>query len=334
MQTIRNIRYIVLLFLLVAIIGVFIWINQSRNQSDIQKFHYSAKIVMGTFLKALGNAPYHVAKEKGWFAEDPDLAGSTIEFHEFADRTMISNAFTANALHVLFSAEIPVILTKAQGNDIKIIAVSAIANQEILVQNDSSVETVPDLINRSIAVLPSTSSHYGLLKILEANGLSDKSVNLRLVGPDLARVAFEQGELDAWAVWAPWVEQQEISGKGRVLPESNAIIASVMTVSSSLINDYDKQAQAIHRIIQRAKKWIVDNPEEAKEIAARELHLSPAVVEQAWDKFHWDAQLDETVLEDIQQKAAFLAKEDMTRKSKELDVGKDLIELKFYKKEP
>jgi sulfonate transport system substrate-binding protein len=167
------------------------------------------------------------------------------------------------------------------------------------------------------------------MKILTAHGMNERDVDLRFIGPDLARVAFEKNELDAWAVWAPWVEQQEATGKGKALPRGEAVIKSVMTVSIPFLDKRETQARAIYRTIQRAKKWMVEHPDEAKEIAAAELGLDRKVIDLAWPKFNWSAQLDEATISDFQAKASFLGEQGKTRQGKELEVRKELVDLRF-----
>jgi sulfonate transport system substrate-binding protein len=282
-------------------------------------------ITMATFSKALGNSPYHIAKHFKWFEEEPALKNVKITYTEYNDRPTISDAFSKGDLQVLFSAEVPSILCRAQGNDTRIVALSANVGQSILVRNDLPYKSVPDLRGKSIAVLQGTSSHYGLLKILKAFNLGESDVDIRYMPPAEAKVAFETNKIDAWAVWAPFVEQQEVTGKGRLVQGGDAVIDSVMTLSAPFIKDHEAAAKAVVTVIQRAKKWISENPDEAQQIMAQELGLDPRVVKLAWGKHNWGAQLDDTMINDIQEKATFLAEADKTRAGKNLNVRQDLI---------
>ena len=143
------------------------------------------------------------------------------------------------------------------------------------------------------------------------------------------KVAFETNQVDAWAVWAPFVEQQEVSGKGRVVEGGDELINSVMTISEPFMKTDENTARAIVSVIQRAKKWIVENPDEAQNIMAQELGLDLQVVKKAWGKHNWAGQLDEKIINNIQEKATFLAAADKTRSGKTLDVRTELIDLRF-----
>lgn len=121
----------------------------------------SQTITIGTFSKALGNAPYYVAKKFGWFEQHEALRGRKILYVEYNDRPTIAAAFARSELDLLFSAEIPSILIRAQGEDVRIVLVSTYAAQEVLVPISSPVRKVTDLRGRSIVVQSGTSSHFG-----------------------------------------------------------------------------------------------------------------------------------------------------------------------------
>lgn len=282
-------------------------------------------LTIGTFSKALGNTPYYVARHFRWFEDDAELKGLRIIYKEFNDRPSISDAFSAGELQILFSGDAPAILCRAQGSDFRITNVSGNAAQEVLVRTELPVKTVEELKGHSVAVQRGTSSQYALLKILKAHKLTQKDITLRYVNPDEAKTAFETSQLDAWAVWAPFVEQEVVNKKGRVVVGSKALINSVMSVENKFLSGQERKARAIAGITERAKKWMVDNPSKAQRIAADELGLELKVVETAWPKFNWQAALDDEIIDDLQDKAIFLADEDLTRASRRLDVRKELI---------
>jgi sulfonate transport system substrate-binding protein len=289
-------------------------------------------LTIGTFSKAIDYSPFFVAKHFRWFEDSPDLKAFSIQYTEFNDRPAISTSFDSGGLQALFAAEPPVIICRAQDNDIRIVEDSCTLQQEIVVRTDLPIYSVADLRGRRVAVLQGTSSHYGLLKILRSANLGPNDIELRFMGPDQAKVAFETKQIDGWAVWPPFVEQQQVNGKGRVLTGGDAVIQSVMAIPESLIAKHQVIAKALVDVIQESKKWIIDHPDEAQSIVANQLGIDIQVVKTAWGKHKWDAHLTEDVISDIQQKAQFLATDPTTRLRKEIDVRKDLIDARFSNK--
>lgn len=289
--------------------------------------HRPVEITLGTFSKALANAPYHVARRQGWFEQDPRLANIKFKYVEFNDRPTIATAFSQGQLQYLFSAEIPSILIRAQGEDVRIVSASTYASQEIVVPTSSSIKSVLQLRGQRIAVLGGTSSHYGLLRILELSQLRPQDVNIVFMPPAEAQVAFERGDLAGWAVWSPFVEIQENAGRGRTLVGSDAVINSVGTMSNELIRDHPEVAQALVDVILRAKRWIIENPEQAQQIISEDLGFDIEVVRRAWPKFRWDASISDAMIADFQGKAEFLASENLSRDSVVVNIRKDMLNL-------
>lgn len=315
----RRYLWLLVLFAFLTVAGVALW-RYSAKETESQSGPAVTRITIGTFSKALGNTPYHVAKSRGQFQEHPALRGIEIRHVEYNDRPAIAQAFDKGELQVLFSAEIPAILCYAQGNDIRIVEISGVAAQEIVVPVHSSIQSVGDLRGKKLAVLPGTSSHYCLLKVLRQHGLQTSDLEISYMSPGEAKVAFETGRLPAWAVWAPWVEQVEVTGLGRPIEDSQADIASVMTLSGPFLLDHPNLARALVEVVQESKNWVNDNTVEAQEIAAKDLNLDIAVVRQAWPKFDWTTRLSPEVIPDFQDKAAFLASDEKTRLDREVQI--------------
>ena len=319
-------RKLVIGIVAVIVVGIALYAWSCRRTTTVGK---PKTITVGTFSKALGNSPYYIARNFGWFEDDPAFKDVTINYKEFNDRASISDAFSHGDLQVLFSGDAPAILNRAQGNDVRLIDISGNAAQEILVRTSLGIQTVAELRGKRLAVQQGTTSQYALLKILKANGLGETDIQLQYMTAAEAKAAFESADLDAWAVWAPFVEQEEVNGRGRVLPKSEILIHSVMSVSSPFITQYEPGARAVFAAIERAKEWMIAHSEEAQKIAAQQLGLDPKVVSTAWPKFNWSAHLNDTVITDLQAKADFLAASDKARNSKTIDVKKDFVDLRF-----
>lgn len=310
---------VVLGVILVVVLAVVCWLFFGRPQDSPRP----TNVTMATFSKALGNTPFYVARHFKWFESTPGLEGATFIYKEYNDRPAISDAFSSGELQVLFSADIPSIICRAQGNNIRLLGLTTLVTQNVLVRSDLPFKTLYELRGRKLVVLQGTSSHYCLLKVLKAQQLSESDFELMYMPAAEAKAAFETGRVDAWAVWAPFVEQQQKSGWGRLVDGADATINSVMTVAAPFLDKFPNVGEDLLEAIQRAKDWIVANPAEAQKIAAQELSLDPEVVRLAWPKHDWSARIDEPVLVDLQEKADFLAAADKTRRR--IDVRKEYV---------
>ncbi|HKP03617.1 MAG TPA: NrtA/SsuA/CpmA family ABC transporter substrate-binding protein [Chthoniobacterales bacterium] len=328
-ESMNKLRTVTCALALLGSIMFFIVVGCRQHQSEPKE------ITIGTFSRAIDYAPYYVARHFKWFEEQLQAtsAGITISYREFGSFPEIAQGFQDNTLGAFFSAEAPATILRAQPNDIRVVEVGCTLQQEVVVRRDLPVKSVADLRGRKIAVLKGTSSHYGLLNILKANGLKPEDVTIQDVPPPTAQAAFQSGDIDAWAVWPPFVEEQEVSGKGLVLKGGDAVIQSVMSEPQRLISTQRAVAQALVAAIQRAKDWIQANPEEAVSIVSKELKIDPGIVKLAWPKHNWAATLSENVTVDIEAKAKFLSEQkDLVRNNQVVNVRTDLLDTSFVRK--
>lgn len=290
------------------------------------------EIVIGTYSQAIDYSPYYIAKHFHWFENNEILKRYKITFQEFNDRSTFAALLSNDELQVIFAAGPPLIITRAQGVKIKLTAVSCTLQQEIIVRSELNINSINDLKNKKIAVLAGTSSHYGLLKILGQNNVAVSDVDIHFMGPVEARTAFENNQIDAWAVWPPFVEEQEVSGKGRILVGGDALIQSVMGMPENMIQNYNNISKELVGVIQKSKKWILEHPEESISIVSQVLGLENEIVKTAWPKHKWDATFTDDLITDIQKKAIFLAEQNATRNNVIVNVREELITTKYLTK--
>ncbi|MBE9061389.1 ABC transporter substrate-binding protein [cf. Phormidesmis sp. LEGE 11477] len=302
--------------------------NPSANEqaSASENTQLPTAVNFGSFSVAVDYAPYLIAKNKGWFEEALGKEGIETNYVTFQSLPPINEAFATDRVDVVFEAEPPAIIAKSAGIGVKIADISCVLVQEILVPTTSLARSAADLKGKKIAVLAGTSSHYGLINILETAGLSAGDVEIiDLVPPD-AQGAFDSGQVDAWAVWPPFVEQAELSGTGRVLPRGDAYINSVVVVREKFAEQYPQVFTQILEVVQTAKTWIQSNSEEAKQIVSEELDVPLEAVEKAWERHQWDAQITEDIIEDIQLKSDFFSQNGFIQNSVN---AKELVDTAF-----
>jgi ABC-type nitrate/sulfonate/bicarbonate transport system substrate-binding protein len=136
---------------------------------------------------------------------------------------------------------------------------------------------------------------------------------INMVPPDAA-AAFSSNQVDAWAIWPPWGEQQVIAKTGRFLSGGEAHVQSVIVMRAAFMKGNIKTAQAVLRAVEQAKQWLQANPAEGVTLIAQELQLPETVVQAAWGKHDWSAQLNAQVIDDLAAKANFLLEQKMIQK--------------------
>jgi sulfonate transport system substrate-binding protein len=139
--------------------------------------------------------------------------------------------------------------------------------------------------------------------------------------------AFRAGQVDAWAVWSPFVEQAEITGVGRVLPGGSALIHSILAVRGSFAKRNRTTVEAIVDALNNTKTWMQQEPQMAQATVADVLDIPKEIVERAWPRHDWAASLDSAAIANIQAKADFLYERKYL--SKEVNVAAQLVDTSY-----
>jgi sulfonate transport system substrate-binding protein len=316
------------LFLFFLLVLTSIWlVHLNNDQSNKQRFTGNS-INIGYFSRAIGYAPYFVAQSKGWFEEHPTLQDWKINHTIYGDRPTISDAFDSGDLQVLLSAEIPAIMCRAQGNDIRIVAITGYITLKWLVNSDFGVKSIIDLKGKKVAYQSGTSSHYGLLTTLNESGVNESDFILRNMRAVEAETAFEESVVDSWVVWSPFFEQQIISGKGLPVKNSEYNYTTTMTISKPFIDDNNEVVNALIEILDKSKTWIQNNSAEADTIVAKATLQSIPVAHLALKNVSYSDSLT-TMSDDhinlFQSMSQFLADNNATRNNLVVNIRSEMI---------
>jgi sulfonate transport system substrate-binding protein len=287
------------------------------------------EVRFGTFSVAVDYGAYIVAQNKGWFDDVLTPKGLKAHYETFQSLPPINESLATNRIDVILEAEPPAIAGKAAGIDLSIVGVSCRLPVEIVVPMDSVVHELKDLKGKKIAVLAGTSSHYGLLKTLEKANLHPRDFQVIDMTPPDAKNAFETGKVDAWSVWSPWVEEEEVPKKGRDVPGGDAVVYSIIAARGGFAREHPDVLRDILGVMQRSKEWVRTNAPEAENIVAKQLNLPLDIIQAAWPKNDWTTQLSEAMMVDIQAKADFLKENGFIRTP--VNVRNGFIDTSFAK---
>ncbi|MBP2227951.1 sulfonate transport system substrate-binding protein [Azospirillum agricola] len=160
-----------------------------------------------------------------------DASGNTgssyqSRFAEFASGNLIVEAINAGSIDVGSSSEIPPAFGIAAGVRLSIVAVikDDVNWQVVLVPPGSPIQSVADLKGKRVGYVRATTTHYYLAKMLGEAGLRFTDIQAISLTPSEGQAAFEQGALDAWAIYGYSVPFAIKKG-ARVLVTSNGYLS-------------------------------------------------------------------------------------------------------------
>lgn len=152
----------------------------------------------------------------------PDTKFSWVEFP--AGPQMLE-ALNVGSIDLGSTGDIPPIFAQAAGADLVYVGVEPPKPKAevILVPENSPIKNVADLKGHKVAFQKGSSSHNLLLRALQQAGLSFKDIQPIYLTPADARAAFQQNNVDAWAIWDPYYSAALLQGGVRVLKDGETL---------------------------------------------------------------------------------------------------------------
>lgn len=184
-----------------------------------------------------------------------------VEWSTFTSGPPMLEAVNAGAVDVGQVGNTPPIFSAAAGGNIGIVGVlRARVGDAVLVPRGSSIRALADLRGKRIAVAKGSSSNGTLLNTLSSAGLKPTDVTINYLQPADAYAAFNQGSVDAWAVWDPYVaEAVQNLGAQELVSGSDAISGSGPAAGTPLSNGYTFQVAGRSALADAGKNTAIED---------------------------------------------------------------------------
>ncbi|WNV80651.1 aliphatic sulfonate ABC transporter substrate-binding protein [Bacillus atrophaeus] len=280
-------------------------------------------------------SPLLIAKEKGWFEETFEKEGIKVKWTEFQSGPPQFEGLAADKLDFSQVGNSPVISGQAAGISFKEIGLSqdGLKANGILVKKDSGIDNLKDLKGKKIAVAKGSSGFDFLYKALDQAGLSADDVNIIQLQPDEATSAFENGAVDAWSIWEPYLSIQTLKHEAKIIAngESTDLYSPGFTlIRTKFADEYPDEVVRFLKVYDKAVAWQKKHIEEAADLYADIKNLDKEVVKNVLNNTE---PLNEVINDDIikaqQETADFQYRTKAI--NKKIDV-KEVVDNSFIKK--
>lgn len=148
-----------------------------------------------------------------------EKAGLTPTFLKFTAGAPMIAAAQGRSVDVTMVGTVPFLAGVSQGVDWVMIGIDNEYPRAvgIVVRNDSGIKTLADLRGKTIAFFRGSTSHYAVLTILKRQGIPLTEVKLLYLDPAQQLAAMLNKNIDAAAVWEPWLQKLIHQANGRIL---------------------------------------------------------------------------------------------------------------------
>jgi sulfonate transport system substrate-binding protein len=250
--------------------------------------------------------PLNIVKERGTLEKRLKELGYDVTWNVFPAGPPLLEALSSGNLDVGRTGDSPPVFAQAAGSSLVYVAAGKAksAGSAILVKNDSSIRTLADLKGKNIGLAKGSSAHYLLVKALEKANLQYGDVTLSFLSPADARIAFEQGKIDAWVVWDPFYADIENAGGVRVLVNGEGLAEDrdFYLASQRFAEEHYDIVQVLLEEVEHASAWANEHPKEVAQLLAPLLKIDVAALEKAAERREYGLQpIDDAIVKGQQE---------------------------------
>lgn len=227
----------------------------------------------------IGYVPLFVAIEKGFFNE----GGLDLDYKIFSGGSEAEALFGAKRLQGIPNVTSQAIALLSKGQDYRIIQVAntSLGGDGILARN--SITDITDFKGKEVAVELNVASHFFFLQVLKEAGLSETDVKINNLTPDAAAAAYQAGRVDIAVTYSPFLKQaNDAQPDGRIIYDTSQMPTAIVDVymfTPEFLASNPNAAQAFVKGIFKGREFLETNKDEAMEIGAKWLELTPENVE-------------------------------------------------------
>ncbi len=222
-----------------------------------------------------------VMRRFGWLEEALAEQGIGVEWVFSAGSNKANEYLRAEAVDFGSTAGAAALLARANGSPIK--AVYLYSKPEwtaLVIPAGSPITSVAELKGKKVAATKGTDPYFFLLQTLNTAGLTSADVEVINLQHADGRTALERGEVDAWSGLDPMMADTEINAGSTLLYRNiDFNTYGFLNANEEFITQYPELTATVLEQYERARAWILENPDEAAQILAEEAKIAIEVAE-------------------------------------------------------
>lgn len=227
-----------------------------------------------------------VLKKFGWVEEAFKEDGIEIEFVLSQGSNKALEFLNSSSVDFGSSAGAAALIAKSKDAPIESVYIYSKPEWTALVTNeDSSIQSVKDLKGKKVAATVGTDPYIFLLRALDEAGLAPTDVEIVNLQHGDGGTALTSGQVDAWAGLDPHMAKLELEAGTRIFyrnPDFNTY--GTLNVRSEFAKKHPEEVKKIIEAYEKARKWVLENPDEAAEILAKEAQISLDVAKKQMER--------------------------------------------------
>jgi ABC-type nitrate/sulfonate/bicarbonate transport systems, periplasmic components len=279
----------IILFIMTIVSLLAVNLMVSAKEATLSK--KLVTIRLANLQYGLGSIPHDLAIQKGIFKK----YGIDLQVINFAKGGPEAAAAVASGQVDMGSFGTPILIAISKGIPIKIVASPPVKGNPFVLVGKNEIKSVKDLKGKTVATgALGGGNHQALLKILYANGLTDKDVDIIATGGTDAELILNSGKIEAVSTSEPTVTKIERAGGGHVLAEAVDYYGhyqhSFVFATDALIRSNPKAIRNFLKASREAHQYAKNHQDELVAFAKQKLEIDDGLVRDYFknDISKWD----------------------------------------------
>lgn len=261
---------------------------------------------VGSFLSAIDYAPFYVARNMGCIDALARSAGRQLDYKVYTSIPGVNDAVESGTLDIILEADSPAILQRAAGGDIQEITPLATLSQQLLVPDDSRISRMADLRGKRIGVLFGSGYHFAVVDGLAAAHLGPADYVLVDTAPTDGPAALADGKIDAWAIWPPILQREQLAHRGLAIAGSASTLNVYAFGRATFMRHHPAIVSGFMRCMRQGIAFIKHDKKATIAIIAAETGIQPELIARAWPTMAFGFQADREQFRVLNAQAGFM----------------------------
>lgn len=248
--------------------------QSSATTSRVVRIGYQKAGTVLSLLKAKGNLEKALAS-----------SGTYVKWTEFPSGPPILEAMNVGSIDFAYTGESPPIFAQAGGTPLVYVAYDPWSPkaEAILVPKNSPIKTVADLKGKKVAFAKGSNANYLVVNALAKAGLKLSDIKPVSLQPADARAAFQGGNIDAWAIWDPYLAVAEKALAPRTLTDATGIAPNrgYYLAAKSFVEAHRDTLKMVLQEVNKTSDWAKKNSAEVAKFLSPELGIDIPVLKAA-----------------------------------------------------
>lgn len=282
--------------LLVAILLVLQACNGSNKNASNETADTGEKLETVRLDYAYYSPTSLVLKKFGWAEEAFEKDGVKVEWTLSQGSNKALEFLSSNSVDFGSAAGAATLISKSKGVPIQNVYILSKPEWTALVTKDGAVKSVEELKGKKVAATYGTDPYIFLLRALDEVGLTEKDIEYINLQHNDGYQALLKGDVDAWAGLDPIMAKAELESGAELFyrnPDFNTY--NFLNVREEFATAHPEAVEAVIAAYEKARQWIIENPEKAAEIIATEAQIELNTAKKQLERTNFDAPIPSNV---------------------------------------